>query len=462
MKRKVGLASVGVCLFMAVSVNVLDAAGNDCGLVPVMSSVDRMPQEIPTDYAGSDRTIRLRNLRVYSGIAAILETMYIEYVRQEWSDNQWRNDERLLVWLDEAYRTLEERLQMYVGESWQDAERFLFVYEDDHTYPVRITYQEWEGGWQTYKVEDTTLDDAGRPVEIVVEMDDDFGTVFEREVLSYNDQGKIAQTVTYYDFWGDGSWELGDRNTWMYDDYGSLIVVLGEEWDDWFDEWWEDSRILYMYDDNFNNISRTTQYYDGEWINSTQSLFSFDRQGNIIEWVRQMWTDSGWLSLGKTESQYERGCFLKYDAVYSWSANMWNRERQDLYEYDGRGLVTVKLTQVWTGTVWENAVRYVYGEPSVTEVSEDNYLPAHFELLQNYPNPFNPTTTIRFMIDRRDHVSLRVYDMLGREVATLVDEVLHAGEHVAVFNVGVNSSGTYIYRLRSGDSVAARQMVLIR
>ncbi len=88
--------------------------------------------------------------------------------------------------------------------------------------------------------------------------------------------------------------------------------------------------------------------------------------------------------------------------------------------------------------------------------------PARFTLEQNYPNPFNPTTIIGFAIERSAFVSLKVYDLLGREVATLVEEVRQPGAHQIVFRADGLPSGMYFYRLRSGSFAETKKMVVMR
>lgn len=83
-------------------------------------------------------------------------------------------------------------------------------------------------------------------------------------------------------------------------------------------------------------------------------------------------------------------------------------------------------------------------------------------VVSNYPNPFNPTTNIRYQITEEGPVVLVVYDMLGREIATLVNEVKQAGEYNAQFDAGSLSSGIYLYRLQAGNTVINRQMTLIK
>lgn len=98
----------------------------------------------------------------------------------------------------------------------------------------------------------------------------------------------------------------------------------------------------------------------------------------------------------------------------------------------------------------------------VHEVS--SHLPDHFELSQNYPNPFNPTTTIRFSIPvgTYGHTSLRVYDVLGREVRTLVNENLQAGSYETTFDGSGLASGVYFYRLQAGEFVSTKKLLLLK
>jgi len=89
-------------------------------------------------------------------------------------------------------------------------------------------------------------------------------------------------------------------------------------------------------------------------------------------------------------------------------------------------------------------------------------LPERFELEQNFPNPFNPTTTIRFGIPTSGFVSLRVYDLLGREVTTLVHENLNSGYFETHFDASHLASGIYLYRLVAHENATVRKMLLLR
>ena len=92
---------------------------------------------------------------------------------------------------------------------------------------------------------------------------------------------------------------------------------------------------------------------------------------------------------------------------------------------------------------------YLYYEDVIVTVEDDLTMPATFKLEQNYPNPFNPTTIIKFGVPERSNVVLKIYDILGGEVATLVNEEMDAGWYERSFNAVSLSSGVYIYRLEA-------------
>jgi hypothetical protein len=104
----------------------------------------------------------------------------------------------------------------------------------------------------------------------------------------------------------------------------------------------------------------------------------------------------------------------------------------------------------------------VYVYQSVTSVDQPAAAPEEFSLQQNYPNPFNPTTAIRFQIADPGLVTLRIYDLLGQEIATLLNEELEPGVYTRNWDASGVTSGVYYYRLQAGNAVESRKMVLVR
>jgi hypothetical protein len=98
-----------------------------------------------------------------------------------------------------------------------------------------------------------------------------------------------------------------------------------------------------------------------------------------------------------------------------------------------------------------------------TEVNyAGNQIPDSYDLAQNYPNPFNPSTTIRYQLPQDGMVTLKVYDILGSEVATLVNEQKPAGRYEVNFDASRLASGVYIYKLQSGSFISSRKMLLVK
>ncbi len=119
------------------------------------------------------------------------------------------------------------------------------------------------------------------------------------------------------------------------------------------------------------------------------------------------------------------------------------------------GLYRVNAGYDSPGRVWDSLLVNV---GTTTGVAEN--VPAHFSLSQNYPNPFNPGTTIAFSLPSPAYVSLQVFDLEGRTVATLEEGLLQAGDHRSRFDGNGLASGVYFYRLQAGRLTQTAKMLL--
>jgi len=98
----------------------------------------------------------------------------------------------------------------------------------------------------------------------------------------------------------------------------------------------------------------------------------------------------------------------------------------------------------------------------VTGVADERAIPEEFALSQNHPNPFNPTTTIHYELPLEGFVTLKVFDVLGNEVATLVNERKEEGRYQITFDASSLSSGVYIYQVRINDFIDTKKMILMK
>jgi hypothetical protein len=110
------------------------------------------------------------------------------------------------------------------------------------------------------------------------------------------------------------------------------------------------------------------------------------------------------------------------------------------------------------------AVDYLAVPRDINPISVKNLpvMPVSFSLEQNYPNPFNPSTTIRYSLPHSAYVKLFVYDILGRQVAALVDKKQDAGVYETLFNASLLPSGVYFYRLEIGTFTQTKKMIILK
>ena len=179
------------------------------------------------------------------------------------------------------------------------------------------------------------------------------------------------------------------------------------------------------------------------------------------------------------------GVYWTYAGLNNYSVAALTVNGADLYAKtdDAELFVSTNYGTTWTkfdsGSVSENIISLAANQSNlyagssmgviyrsvsgITDVQQINHnLPELFSLYQNYPNPFNPATRIRYEIPKASFVSLKIYDLLGREVATLVNEEKQAGSYEVEFDGSNLSSGIYFYRMQAGSYINTKKFVLLK
>lgn len=196
----------------------------------------------------------------------------------------------------------------------------------------------------------------------------------------------------------------------------------------------------------------------------------YNGPGNNSDWPYALTIDGQcnvYITGGSSGLGSSRDCFtVSYDTSGNtiWS----NRYNGSANSVDFSQNILLDNTQniIITGTAYEIGMGYdivtIKYNKNVGINNNNEILPANPNLYQNYPNPFNPSTTIEYSISKENPVSIIVYDIAGREVETLVNEVKRAGYYTVQFNASRLSSGIYFYRITAGDFVQTKKMVLIK
>jgi parallel beta-helix repeat protein len=138
-------------------------------------------------------------------------------------------------------------------------------------------------------------------------------------------------------------------------------------------------------------------------------------------------------------------------------------------DYDAAGDILLELKQKYSHDIDVNVMETLLSTEKPTAINDENSstlhqaaLPKEIVLNQNYPNPFNPSTTVEFSIHQSNFVTLKIYNILGEEVATLVSERLAAGKHAFKWDANGLASGMYLYKIQAGDLVQTKKMMLLR
>ncbi len=171
---------------------------------------------------------------------------------------------------------------------------------------------------------------------------------------------------------------------------------------------------------------------------------------------------NGLTTIGNTlfGSVYFPGLVLSTDTGASWRAVNTAGLTANYGTYS-IGIPVLSGTDLYAGT-WDGVWRRPLSEIITSVRNRGSDGPNSFALFQNYHNPFNPTTTIRYQIPEASFVTLKVHDMLGREMTTLVSERQNAGYHTVTFDAGNLPSGVYFYRISANRFSAVKKLLLIR
>jgi len=269
----------------------------------------------------------------------------------------------------------------------------------------------------------------------------------------------------------EGWWDCRAQASLKWDDtnFYMLLAVMDEYYDYTTDEdtdWEEDSIELFFDGDNSK-----TNPYDG--VDDIQIRFNLGQEGE-----------------GSIDTGYGTGANWEWDKTGTTYATLetadgWNVEvaiplatmqipvgqefgfEMQLNDCDDPNVTPNRTEYRWWAPAeptWSNASMFgtVVLVPAFAAVEENPTTIQTYELSQNYPNPFNPTTSISYSVAKTGNVELKVFDLLGKEVATLVNEVRPAGQYTATLSGSDLSSGVYFYTLNTGDQTFTKKMTLMK
>jgi hypothetical protein len=223
-------------------------------------------------------------------------------------------------------------------------------------------------------------------------------------------------------------------------DYGNIMFAYSATNDTIFaaDIWWAGQGQI-TFPDSIDDASLFT--YDSTIMIQPFTISYINYVDEIEDSIFSQKADSAWLSVNKL---LILNSFDEHGSVF----------RVGLYLYAPAVGMFVPEVAKW--------IVFLYRGQLIVGVEDETENPNYYHLYQNFPNPFNPITIINYEIPELSFVTLKVYDVLGNKIATLVNEEKSVGSYEVEFNATALTSGVYIYKLQAGDFIETKKMVLMK
>jgi hypothetical protein len=277
--------------------------------------------------------------------------------------------------------------------------------------------------------------------------------------------------------WKDSTWVNHLKWITKTDPGFNLTESLQQEWTG---SWVNIDRYRYNYDSNLMT-EKIYETWAGEWVNNKKEVYSYNQSEQKDSVLQLDWAGTEWANDGLYLYEYDLSGNLLRDHFLDWVLSQWENSLKIEYTYDinGNGIhgASFQWASGWYPVEGYLQITYNNGRDYLlfieteavdveydifTQVDDDILAVSEYILWNNYPNPFNPGTIINYSISDDISVTITIYDILGREIKILLDEVKSAGTYQIEWNAENLPSGVYFCRMKAGEYTSSKKMVLLR
>jgi hypothetical protein len=366
-----------------------------------------------------------------------------EYIEEIWSNNKWRNYTKGTRHSDKNDHLVEEYIYDWNSDDsvWVSFGRYEYAY-DDKNYLQETTYMFWQ---------DSTY------------------TNFDKTLFTYDSSSGVL-LEQLYSRWVDGEWLKDWKEIYQFDPDG---LETGGAYYEWRDGEWQ----IYTEWTNTHHDStglllkwQSIDFIEGDTLNAHKDTLIYEN-GILAEEILQQWVNDRWLNSDRWLDTYDEAINHTEDVHQIWENNQWQDYHKWSRTFDDDGLLTGELFEIYHGSDWQNGHKWTFyydnEQSRVRQPADEHRAPEQFKLT-NYPNPFNAQTTITFRLKKASATMLKIYDIRGSLVKTLLrSENLNAGTHEIRWNGRDSQSkavptGIYLYRLQAGPHIISGKCSLIR
>ncbi|MBK8946643.1 MAG: T9SS type A sorting domain-containing protein [Ignavibacteriae bacterium] len=411
------------------------------------------PQQYKLDYYenGLLKNLTIEQYDLYNGPQTVRKQFSYDFNNNIISEIYERNN--VFIWRKSFSYNNDNHLILYLLEGWVNQE---WVKESRTTYVLNpngktdiILYENWNDN----KLENST-----------------------QKLYSYNELDQLV-SIEYQD-WNNENWSKISKNIFVYqsDKVSSEIIYLwnGEDWQsNWkttfqYANSGKDSIIVEEYSDgqNFYNRTRKTNNYninnflqstlyeesnDTGWNYTYKELYEYDENGNNISYLKEHWDGENWVNSARFVQTFDaNNNIIQFESEF-WDGSIWKPLD---YEYKFKDKNGNNLLMICASCSF-------YYKNITSNIDEKNKIEI-FKLLQNYPNPFNPKTIIEYSIPNQTKVSIKIYDLLGNEILTLINEEKGVGSYSLEFDGSKLSSGIYLYKMQTSGYTDTKKLLLLK
>jgi hypothetical protein len=376
---------------------------------------------------------------------------YSSYVYELWTNGQWVNSYRGSFTYDANRLLLSEIYENSTTGQWENSSRYTYTYDAKGNMLSSLDERWTAGQWVNDYHYTATYDASGNQLSYLAEQ------------------------------WVSGQWVNLYRFTDTYDAKGNQLTYLSEQWTN--GQWLSSSRGTGAYNTNGMDSSwLSQQWVNGQWENSYRYTYAYDRNGNELSEIDEQWTNGQWANSGRTTYTYDASGRELSELDEQWTNGLWVNSYRTTYTYNANGNAALFIAEQWTNSLWQpfnsssstldSAGNYIgisgckiifhYKQTLITAVKEEIGTPSSHQLFQNYPNPFNPSTVIKYRLSTAGNVRITIFDLLGREVITLLNKQKPAGSYQMNWNASGIPSGVYFYRLQAGSFIETKKLILLK
>ncbi len=379
---------------------------------------------------------------------------------QRWENGVWINESRFTIIIDRDNGFSETLIENWNGTEWVNFSRSADTFDPNNHLPLESFRERWNGTEWIPHNRTTFTDPSENRRDILHENWD--GTQWVKEIRlteTYNADRTVIDLLV--ELWDNGQWVNSSRSTSTLNASGRLIADVLQVWQN--EQWTNMFRLTITYgEQEIPEELLTEVWMNGRWVNESRTTFADDANAFFYQTIDQVWENNEWVNDRRSTVMYDEATSTAQVLDETWDGASWVNFRRITDTIDRENNQIISVVEVWDGSQWVNESRTLgtFVDPTITAIEEG--VPQEFKLYPAYPNPFNPSTTLSYSLASAEHVTLRIFDVLGRAVATLVDESQAPGQYQVRFDATGLPSGVYLYQLHAGAHLETRKTVLLK